>query len=66
MIAVSRKDYREELSELATALLSLAMKPKVYKIGYTWILWVPRVGVYRFTAWKIAMKHALDPEALHG
>lgn len=27
------------------------MKPKIYKIESTWILWVPGVRVYRFTSW---------------
>ena len=39
------------------------MKPKIYKIGPTWILWVPGVRVYRFTSWGRAMQYALEPEA---
>jgi hypothetical protein len=39
-------------------------KPKIYKIGPTWILWVPGVRVYRFTTWSRALSYALDPQAL--
>ncbi|HTU46984.1 MAG TPA: hypothetical protein VMF91_18120 [Bryobacteraceae bacterium] len=39
------------------------MKPKVYKKGPTWILWVPGIRVYRFTTWEKAMAYALDPQA---
>jgi hypothetical protein len=39
------------------------MKPKVYKRGHTWILWVPGIRVYRFTTWERAITYALDPEA---
>lgn len=39
------------------------MKPKIYKKGPTWILWVPGIRVYRFTSWDRAMNYALDPEA---
>lgn len=40
------------------------MKPKIYKIGPTWILWVPGVRVYRFTNWNRALQQALTNE--HG
>jgi len=39
------------------------MKAKIYKIGPTWILWVPGVRVYRFTSWQSAVDYALDPAA---
>ncbi len=39
------------------------MKPKVYKMGNTWILWVPGVRVYRFTTWGGAIAYALHPDA---
>jgi hypothetical protein len=35
------------------------MKPKIYKIGPTWILWIPGVRVYRFTSWEQALESAL-------
>ena len=39
------------------------MKPKVYKKGHTWILWLPGIGVYRFTTWELAIAYALQPQA---
>ena len=39
------------------------MKPKIYKIGLTWILWVPGVRVYRFTTWGRAVECALRTES---
>ena len=39
------------------------MKPKVYKMGQTWILWVPGVRVYRFTNWNSAIAYALKAES---
>lgn len=39
------------------------MKPRIYKLGATWILWVPGVQVYRFTNWRSAVGYALRPEA---
>jgi hypothetical protein len=39
------------------------MKPKVYKMGPTWILWIPGVRVYRFTNWRSAISYAIRPEA---
>jgi hypothetical protein len=39
------------------------MKPKIYKVGPTWILWVPGVRVYRFTSWALAMGYVLSPDA---
>lgn len=41
----------------------LSMKPKIYKMGSTWILWVPGIRVYRFTSWNRAISYALDPSA---
>jgi hypothetical protein len=38
------------------------MKSKIYKLGYTWILWIPGVAVYRFTNWRSAIDYALRPE----
>ncbi len=39
------------------------MKPKIYKIESTWILWVPGVRVYRFTSWGRALQYALEQRA---
>jgi hypothetical protein len=39
------------------------MKPQIYKVGSTWVLWVPGVRVYRFTTWESAIRHALDPSS---
>jgi hypothetical protein len=36
------------------------MKPKVYKVGNTWMLWMRGVAVYRFTNWRTAIDYALD------
>lgn len=41
------------------------MKPKIYKIGSAWILWVPGVRVYRFSSWEEALKSALQAAARH-
>lgn len=38
------------------------MRPKVYKMGYTWIVWVPGVAVYRFSNWRSAITYALGRE----
>jgi len=38
------------------------MKPKIYKIGPTWIVWVPGVRVYRFSCWGNALQYALHTE----
>jgi hypothetical protein len=35
------------------------MKPKIYKIGFAWILWLPGVRVYRFRTWELALDYAL-------
>jgi hypothetical protein len=39
------------------------MKPKIYKKGPIWILWVPGVRVYRFTTWERAKDYALNPDS---
>jgi hypothetical protein len=37
------------------------VKPQIYKVGNTWILWVPGIRVYRFDDWESAMRYALSP-----
>lgn len=33
------------------------MKPKIFKLGTTWILLIPGQIPYRVTSWKLAMHH---------
>jgi hypothetical protein len=46
-----------------TTVVEREVKPQIYKVGTTWILWVPGVRVYRFEDWQSAVQHALDPSS---
>ena len=52
---------RDEAGRSATFSMERAMKPQVYKVGTTRVLWIPGVRVYRFTSWENAIRYALDP-----